>query len=80
MAVSTQIGGGIGNIWAWLKNLGNQQLAILTNSGAPTSGASGTYVNKAGPGCLLIDVTNKKLYINTNTITSPTWTVVGTQT
>jgi len=80
MANSTQIGSsGIGNIWAWLKNLGNQQIGILTNAGAPTSGTSGTYVNKAGPGCLLIDTTNTKLYINTNTRTSPTWTVVGTQ-
>ena len=27
-----------------------------------------------------VDTTNAKLYINTNTKASPTWTVVGTQT
>lgn len=52
----------------------------LVNAGAPTSGTSGTGVGIAGPGCILSDTTNKKLYINTNTLASPTWTVVGTQT
>jgi hypothetical protein len=31
-------------------------------------------------GALSIDTTNGKLYINTGTTTSSTWTVVGTQT
>jgi hypothetical protein len=52
---------------------------IYSNAGAPTSGASGTYVNEAGPGSLLVDTTNKKAYINTGTKASPTWTVVGSQ-
>lgn len=34
----------------------------------------------AAAGALLIDTTNKKLYINTGTAASPTWTVAGTQT
>ena len=63
----------------WLRNLTDNDLAIITNAGAPTSGAAGTFFGMAGPGCLLIDTTNKKLYINTNTKASPTWTVVGTQ-
>jgi hypothetical protein len=50
------------------------------NAGAPTSGASGTQFGVAAKGALLIDTTNAKLYINTNTLASPTWTVVGTQT
>lgn len=31
-------------------------------------------------GALVVDVTNKKLYINTGTALAPTWTVVGAQT
>lgn len=53
---------------------------IYLNAGAPTSGGSGTFVNIAPVGALLIDTTNAKLYINTGTQASPTWTVVGTQT
>lgn len=67
------------NIFAWLRNMTDNDLAITTNAGAPTSGTSGTFVNQAGPGCLLIDTTNAFLYINTNTKASPTWTKVGTQ-
>ena len=31
------------------------------------------------PGAMLLDTTNNKLYINTGSAGSPTWTVVGTQ-
>jgi hypothetical protein len=34
----------------------------------------------AAPGALLVDTTNKKLYINTGTALAPTWTLVGAQT
>lgn len=56
--------------------------SISGNAGAPSSGTSGTFVNtyRANPGSLLVDTTNKILYINTNTKASPTWTKVGTQT
>ena len=67
------------NPLAWLRNMSDYALAILTNEGAPTNGTSGTFAGQAGPGCLLIDVTNKFLYINTNTQASPTWTKVGLQ-
>lgn len=50
----------------------------FTNAGAPTNGT--TLAGYAAKGALLIDITNAKLYINTNTLASPTWTVVGTQT
>ena len=54
--------------------------SILYGAGAPTDGTSGTHVGLAAPGTLYIDTTNTKLYINTNTAASPTWTVVGAQT
>ncbi len=57
----------------------DNDVVIGSNAGAPTNGTSGTLVAIAGPGSLLIDRTNSKLYINTNTKASPTWTVVGTQ-
>lgn len=34
----------------------------------------------AAIGALMVDTTNKKLYINTGTALAPTWTVAGTQT
>jgi hypothetical protein len=51
--------------------------------GAPVNGASGSFVNLAQPGSLLVRIDGgaaQKLYINTNTSASPTWVVVGTQT
>jgi hypothetical protein len=44
---------------------------------APSAGA----VTTAGfqVGCLLIETTAGKLYINTGSTTTPTWTVVGSQ-
>ena len=53
------------------------QVCVLENPGAPTNGVTGAAV--AGKGTLLVDSTNGKLYINTNTLASPTWVVVGTQ-
>lgn len=61
--------------------LGNDQKGVdfegkfLTfAAGAPSDGISGY-----GKGALGVDTTNGKLYINTGTFTSATWTVVGTQ-
>ena len=53
---------------------------IVAQGGAPVDGTAGTQATAAGPGSLYIDTTNKKLYINTNTKASPTWTLVGGQT
>jgi len=59
-------------------NVGNVVIGgsrgVWANAGAPTSGTSGTFVNQAQPGDLLVDTTNKTLYQNTNTAASPTWT------
>ena len=43
-------------------------------SGVPTASVAGY-----GKGCLASDTTNGKLYINTGTVSSATWTVVGSQ-
>ena len=50
---------------------------ISTGAGAPTDGVAGTGSGKSGPGSLYIDITNKKLYQNTNTQASPTWASLG---
>jgi hypothetical protein len=48
-------------------------------AGTPVDGTSGTYAGDDNnfPGVLLVDTTNKKLYQNTNTQASPTWSSVG---
>jgi hypothetical protein len=49
-------------------------------AGAPTSGASGSFVGRAVVGSLLIDTSGGKLYIATvATGSTVTWTVVGMQ-
>jgi len=57
-------------------------VAHLSGVGVPVNGTSGTGVGVAGPGSLYSDATTTtaKLYINTNTMASPTWVAVGTQT
>ena len=51
---------------------------IIQNAGVPTNAVTGAGVT--GKGSLCVDSTNGKLYINTNTLASPTWVVAGTQT
>lgn len=48
---------------------------FLYTAGAPTDTIKGY-----STGCLAVDTTNGKLYINTGTSGSATWTVVGDQT
>lgn len=48
----------------------------LEGDGAPTSGASGTGDNVAGPGSRYTDYTNANLYIQTGLITAPAWKLV----
>lgn len=54
---------------------GVSSLAVYKNAGAPTSGTSGTLAKIAPIGALLVDTTGARLYINTNTVASPTWTI-----
>lgn len=44
--------------------------------GAPTNGTSGTFAGSAPIGSLLVDITNADVYQNTNTVASPTWTLI----
>jgi hypothetical protein len=52
---------------------------FFSTDGAPTAGTSGDGAGWAGIGSIATDRTNGKLYINTGTLASPTWTVVGSQ-
>ncbi len=54
--------------------LGAETRKAWVNEGTPTSGTSGTLAGVAVAGDLLIDSTNGKVYQNTNTQASPTWT------
>lgn len=49
-------------------HLGNDTW-LIAYAGVPSGGAGW-----AGPGSLVIDITNKDVYMNTNTKASPTWT------
>lgn len=64
------------NPMAWLRVMASNDLAILTTNDVPTNGASGTGFNKAGKGCLLININAGTLYQNTGTKASPTWTLI----
>jgi hypothetical protein len=65
------------NIFAMMRAMVNNNVPFLTNAGAPTNGTSGTFVNLAGPGAILVDYSNANIYVNTNTLASPTWTRIG---
>lgn len=63
------------SIWGALSDSGSKQIFwAAVNNGAPTNGTTGA--NICGPGSLLIDYTNKQLYMNTGTLASPTWTLI----
>jgi len=47
--------------------------------GLMVTGTSATAIKGFQIGCLLVDTTIGKLYINTGTTTTATWTVVGSQ-
>lgn len=51
-------------------------VVVMEGDGAPSSGASGTGDNFAGPGSQYIDYTNANLYIQVGAITSPSWKLV----
>ena len=66
---------------AYKGKFGNGLHTPFLFAGAPTSGASGTYVGKAQVGSQLIDTTNGKAYIATvATGSTVTWVSVGSQT
>jgi hypothetical protein len=61
-----------------LKGGAGASIATFTGTINTATTWAGTY--RARPGSLLINLTNLKLYINTGTKASPTWTIVGAQT
>lgn len=65
------------NIQAMLRSLVGANLGILPFAGTPVNGTSGTYVKMAGPGTIVLDYTNGKLYVNSGTKASPVWTLVS---
>lgn len=50
------------------------------HAGVPVDGTSGTFAGFAPPGAELIDTTGADTYQNTNTLASPTWTLMATRT
>lgn len=56
-------------------------IVVLAGTADPTDGTSGTGLNVAAAGSLYVrqSGSDSKLFINTNTAASPTWTVVGSQ-
>lgn len=60
-----------------LLDAGAAAVGAVVAEGTPGVDATGL---GAAAGALLVDTTNKILYINTGTAAAPTWTKVGTQT
>jgi hypothetical protein len=52
-------------------------VVFMNAAGAPVNGTTGD--NFAGTGSLYVNITTGILYINTGSISSPTWVVVGSQ-
>ncbi len=59
--------------WITLMEVAGRRLQLFPGAGAPTDGTSGDGAGTAGPGSLYFDVTNGTIYINSNTLASPTW-------
>lgn len=70
----------IKDIWAALRQLANNDIWHVADSGAPTSGTSGTGAGFCGPGSEYTNTANGNTYINTNTKASPTWVLLATGT
>lgn len=62
---------------AWLNTYLNNYIMLLTGSGAPTDGTSGTGVGDCGPGSSYIDILTGNIYYNTGTKASPAWSLVA---
>lgn len=62
------------NPWVMLKGLVARNVGILPIAGTPTST---TFAGRAGPGSILLDYTNGRMYINSGTKAAPIWTAAG---
>ena len=56
-----------------LRDLLNNNIAILPSAGVPTDGVAGSFAGFAGPGTIVLDYTNGAMYVNNGTKVSPTW-------
>ena len=72
-------GGGTPSVQPYKKaNIRMENDVVFMNAaGVPTNGTTGA--NFAGKGSLYVNITTGILYINTGTLASPTWVVVGSQ-
>jgi hypothetical protein len=72
-------GGGPSSVRPYKKaNIRMENDVVFMNAaGVPSNGSTGA--NFAGKGSLYVDISSGILYINTNTLASPTWVVVGSQ-
>ena len=72
-------GGGPSSVQPYKKaNIRMENDVVFMNAaGVPTNGTTGA--NFAGKGSLYVNITTGILYINTGTLASPTWVVVGSQ-
>ncbi len=78
MSASSELSKGICLVGGLLLKIGGGA-AVNVFSGTINTSTTWATQWRALPGSLLIDTTGKKLYINTGTKASPTWTVVGSQ-
>lgn len=65
------------DIWANLRQIANNDIWQMCDSGAPTDGTSGTGANFAGRGSTYVDTATGNKYLNTGTKASPVWTILA---
>lgn len=73
----SQLGKKVVTVMTWVSSLTGTAPTLAVATTTPGVGAT---ARGNGPGTLVRDITNAKLYINTGTAIAPTWTVVGAQT
>jgi len=76
MSVPTQFGPPT-NLFAWFKNLLNNNIGIHTFAGVPVDGTAGTYARFVGPGGVIINTLTGVWYVNVGTLASPTYQAQG---
>lgn len=65
------------SIQGMLRDLVDNKIYDVVNSGAPVNGTSGTGVNLAGPGSTLTDSLTGNKYMQVGTLASPVWVLTG---
>lgn len=65
------------DIWAALRQNANNDIWIVSDSGVPVNGTSGTGVGMLGPGSEYKDTATGLVYVNIGTKASPIWVNAG---